>query len=146
MTISPKDLHVVSGTVAAQSDGHLVNSGDALLWRDRDTANFQVVDVREDGSFEFPYVPDGNYQLEVRAQDSVLHRSSAEPNSALTKDPRCGYKFVRNSISVSGRDLTLPKFLLEQGWQKKSAPIEPAARRYLCICRRFIEIEQTTSL
>lgn len=125
MTISPKHLHVVSGTVAAQSDGHLVNSGDALLWRDRDTASFQVVDVREDGSFEFPYVPDGNYQLEVRAQDSVLRRSSAEPNSALTKDPRCGYKFVRNSISVSGRDLTLPKFVLEQGWQKKSA--EPCA-------------------
>ena len=121
ITISPKDLHVVSGTGAAASDGHLVNSGNALLSRDRDEANFQVVDVREDGSFEFPYVPDGNYQLEVRAQDSVLHHMSAEPNSALTKDPVCGYKFVRNSISVSGRDLTLPKFLLEQGWQKKSA-------------------------
>ncbi len=125
MTISPKHLHVVSGTLAAQSDGHLVNSGEALLWRDHDAANFQVVDVREDGSFEFPYVPDGNYQLEVRAEDSVLHHISAEPNSGPTKKPMCGYKFVRNSIRVSGRDLTLPKFMLEQGWQKDRA--EPCA-------------------
>ena len=59
-------LHVVSGTVVAKSDQHPVNSGMVELQDPSDkTIKLRTTMVGKDGSFQFNYVPDGTYRLQV---------------------------------------------------------------------------------
>lgn len=59
-------LHVISGTVVAKSDQHPVNSGMVELQDPSDkTIKLRTTMIGKDGSFQFNYVPDGSYRLEV---------------------------------------------------------------------------------
>jgi hypothetical protein len=78
------DLHVVSGTVEAKSDGHPVNSGNLSLL-DSDTKSVvRTAMVDRDGNFRFNYVPDGQYILKVSGA-ADLETPAGEPSNNLER-------------------------------------------------------------
>jgi hypothetical protein len=68
-------LRTVAGNISAMSDGHPVRHGTVrLLYRDdRETARETSF---EDGSFEFQYVPDGTYILQVSDANDMAEGNS----------------------------------------------------------------------
>ena len=65
------NLHVVSGTVTAKTDGHPLNAGWVNLNDAETKAMLRHAQIEEDGSFKFNYVPEGHYQLKTsRAGDT----------------------------------------------------------------------------
>jgi hypothetical protein len=63
------NLHQVSGTVVAKTDGHPVNSGGVSLTDPDTKASLRRTKIEEDGSFKFNNVPEGQYELKVHAGD-----------------------------------------------------------------------------
>ncbi|HXE09092.1 MAG TPA: carboxypeptidase-like regulatory domain-containing protein, partial [Acidobacteriaceae bacterium] len=58
-------LHSVSGTVVAMADGHSINTGSVELEDPSTKASVRMTMIGRDGSFQFDYVPEGTYRVEV---------------------------------------------------------------------------------
>ena len=58
-------LHNVAGTVTAVADGHALGRGKVQLLYADDREQARQTSLLEDGSFEFEFVPDGRYVLQV---------------------------------------------------------------------------------
>jgi hypothetical protein len=72
-------LHAISGSVAAKSDNHPVNSGTIAL-EDPDTkAPVRTTTIGEDGTFRLNYVPDGGYILKVSTAADTEQNSGDAP-------------------------------------------------------------------
>ena len=70
--IIPLDkIYHVTGVVTALSDGHAVNSGDVTLL-DADGVKFAEVKLEPDGSFYFPFVPKGEYNLSTAYGSDII--------------------------------------------------------------------------
>jgi protocatechuate 3,4-dioxygenase beta subunit len=85
ITIPVSQLHDISGSIQAK-DGHTINGGKvALLFAD-DRSQFAIVDIdSDDGTFHFPYVPEGNYILSAEEAKDVGHVEV--PNPPGSKPP-----------------------------------------------------------
>jgi hypothetical protein len=70
-------LHPVSGNIEAAADGHAPSQAVLSLLYADDRQPERVIEMRKDGSFSFPYVPEGNYILRVSgAQDAIAPPAS----------------------------------------------------------------------
>jgi hypothetical protein len=58
-------LHTVSGSVSALADGHAVSWGTVSLLFADDQSELRTSDLRDDGHFNFRFVPEGEYILRV---------------------------------------------------------------------------------
>lgn len=66
ITFPTGGLHAISGSVVAQADGHPVNTGTVELQDPADkTIKLRTTMIGKDGSFQFNYVPDGTYRVQV---------------------------------------------------------------------------------
>lgn len=106
-------LHVVRGVVTAKRDGHVLNKAHvALLYAD-DRTEMRAVQVQQDGSFEFGYVPEDRYILEVTAGQDVEQVQMHQFNSNYTDEKVVGrYGSAELPVVVqgdmSGIDVALP--------------------------------------
>lgn len=110
-------LHVVSGTVVAKADGHPVNMGMVELQDPADkTVKLRTTMIGKDGSFQFNYVPDGAYRLQVTGaadMEGAVGVDSSNPLSMIlsgkmTKPTReYGEAGINLSLPGSSEGLTV---------------------------------------
>jgi hypothetical protein len=83
-------LHSVAGTVTGLADGHAVGHGSVRLLYGDDREKAREVPLSDDGSFAFPYVPEGNYILQVtgarQAEEKDAEAGGAEVPSYMDKE------------------------------------------------------------
>jgi hypothetical protein len=76
------DLHTVSGSVVAKSDQHPVSTG-AVALEDPDTKeSLRTTNINRDGTFQFHYVPEGQYLLKATGAGDVAETGSGDDTSA----------------------------------------------------------------
>jgi hypothetical protein len=82
-------LHTVAGTVTALADGHaLAHATVRLLYAD-DREKARETALLDDGSFSFPYVPEGKYILQVTAaQDAEPKETEPAPGDVPAADSK----------------------------------------------------------
>lgn len=86
MGIPLSGLHVLRGVVTAKRDGHALNKAHvALLYAD-DRTEMRSTEVQQDGSFEFGYVPEDRYLLQVTAGQDVEQVQMHQFNSNYTDE------------------------------------------------------------
>ncbi|HEU5352500.1 MAG TPA: carboxypeptidase regulatory-like domain-containing protein [Terracidiphilus sp.] len=61
-------LHSISGIVAMAGTGESVREGEVLLLDPKDKTELRRAEIQGDGSFEFNFVPSGNYLVRVDAR------------------------------------------------------------------------------
>lgn len=83
MTLPIGKLHRLTGRVATGPNGHLVNAASIELFDGVEKQSISSTDIRrEDGLFQFEFVPEGNYTLRVRkARDVTWEPSDAKPGT-----------------------------------------------------------------
>ncbi|MFZ1083604.1 MAG: carboxypeptidase regulatory-like domain-containing protein [Terracidiphilus sp.] len=86
LVIPLNGLHTVAGSVTAAADGHALARGTLRLLYADDREKVREIPLLEDGSFSFPYVPEGSYILQVTgaqdAEQKPAEPSAGEANSA----------------------------------------------------------------
>jgi hypothetical protein len=116
ITIPVGQLHEVSGTLLAK-DGHTINGGNVSLLFADDRSLFVGVDVNDDGTFRFAYVPEGNYILSVEGAKDIGHvevpNAPGATPATLTKHPTLHtYGDLQRPLTVQtdiqSLNLTLP--------------------------------------
>ncbi len=78
-------LHIVRGSMIARHDGHVINGGSVTLLHadDKSTAGSASLERNDEGVFQFNFVPEGDYILEVSgAADYEYEEIPNPPNSA----------------------------------------------------------------
>lgn len=124
LTLPLSKLHAVSGTVTAK-DGHAISGGKvALLYADTREELTNVPIAREDGRFNFLYVPEGNYILAVqKAEDitqiQVPNPPGSNPKFHLEDKTLHTYGTVEQPLSVQGE---LPSVLTVVPEKNTAAP------------------------
>lgn len=79
LTFPLSDLHRITGTVVAKSDGHPVNAGMVSLLDPDSKTSMRTAMIGRDGTFQFNYVPDGQYTLQVSgASDTEAKNPGAD--------------------------------------------------------------------
>jgi hypothetical protein len=86
MGIPLSGLHVLRGVVTAKRDGHALNKGHIVLLYADDRTEMRSTDVQRDGSFEFGYVPEDRYILQVTAGQDVEQVEMHQFNSNYTEE------------------------------------------------------------
>ncbi len=73
LVIPVTKLHTVTGTIVSAHDGHVVNAGTLKLIRPEDHSEqaAAVVD-KDDATFRFEFVPEGDYVLEASSPRDVI--------------------------------------------------------------------------
>jgi hypothetical protein len=109
ITFPVDGLHVISGSVVAKLDQHPVNSGMVELQDPSDkTVKLRMTMIGKDGSFQFNYVPDGTYRLQVTGaadMEGAAAGDAANPLAMLLSGK--GAKSIKDYGGV-GMTLTLP--------------------------------------
>jgi uncharacterized protein (DUF2141 family) len=84
LTLPINGLHVISGTVVSKADGHAVNAGMVELDDAADkTQKLRMTMIGKDGTFQFNYVPDGSYHLEVTGAADMTGTSNTDSSNPL---------------------------------------------------------------
>lgn len=83
ITLPLSKLHQVEGVLLAKKDGHVLNSGSVSLLFADDRSPLGSAQIGADGEkFEFPFVPEGDYLLEVNsAADARFDKVPNPPGS-----------------------------------------------------------------
>jgi hypothetical protein len=68
MVVPTTGLRTVRGVVVRQVDQSAVKSGTVSLRDPEDKSLLRSTEIKEDGSFDFEYVPDGTYVIEVNPE------------------------------------------------------------------------------
>ncbi|MGB8478769.1 MAG: carboxypeptidase-like regulatory domain-containing protein [Acidobacteriaceae bacterium] len=76
-------LHSISGRVAATSDGHGINAGTLTLTDPATDAAVENTKLSADGTFVFPFVPDGDYKLSVAGARDVIRTQVPNPPGSM---------------------------------------------------------------
>ena len=75
-------LHKLRGVLVAKADGHVLNDGSLTLLFADDRTPLGGAQIGRNGSFDFPFVPVGDYLLKVDfAADAVLEEIPNSPGS-----------------------------------------------------------------
>ena len=128
ITFPTDGLHVISGSVVAKSDQHPINAGTIELQDPADkTDKLRVSMIGKDGSFQFNYVPDGTYRLQVTSaadMQSAPGTGADNPLAALLsgKEPKSFKEY-----GETGMTLTLPGNSEGVTLQVPDAPNETSA-------------------
>lgn len=83
--IAVTKLHTVRGSMVAKQDGHEINGGSLMLLHadDKSPAGSVSLEKNDDGVFQFNFVPEGDYILEVSgAADYEYEEIPNPPNSS----------------------------------------------------------------
>lgn len=113
MGIPLSGLHVLRGTVTAKRDGHALNKGRVRLLYADDRTEMRATEVQQDGGFEFGYVPEDRYILEVTAGQDVDQVQMHQFNSNYT-DEKVMQRYGAAELplvvqgDMSGIELALP--------------------------------------
>jgi hypothetical protein len=76
------DLLSVSGSVVAKSDQHPVSTGTVIL-EDPDTKeSLRTTTINRDGTFQFHYVPEGQYTLKASGAGDVANAGSGDDSNS----------------------------------------------------------------
>ncbi len=103
ITIPLLGMHTVSGSVTALADGHAVNSGTVSLLFADDKSELRGSNIPEDGSFNFRFVPEGEYILRItNPGDFVEEVQDTQQGGLMRSDYRQthSYASVDQPISV----------------------------------------------
>ncbi|MGD0294257.1 MAG: carboxypeptidase-like regulatory domain-containing protein [Terracidiphilus sp.] len=97
-------LHTVAGSVLALADGHaLKNATVQLLYAD-DREKMREAKTPEDGTFSFPYVPEGKYIVQVSgARDEEQKNPEQElgDHGDTTSNPSAAHSYTDKELPVS---------------------------------------------
>lgn len=86
LTFPLSDLHRITGVVVARSDGHPVNFGTVALLDPDTKTQMRTALIGRDGTFQFNYVPDGQYVLQVAgAADTEATGPAADMESDFAR-------------------------------------------------------------
>lgn len=73
-------LHIISGTVTAERDGHTVNAATVKLLYADDKSEVASTNIEsDDGVFRFEFVPEGSYLIEVASAKDVVREQKPNP-------------------------------------------------------------------
>ena len=113
ITIPISKLHQVSGTLLAK-DGHPINDGSIQLLYADDRSPLNHTRVNSDGSFNFLFVPEGNYILSVKdPQDIAIDDTTGDPSDDPEAHPLHTYGTLERPLAVQTDQqpliLTLPE-------------------------------------
>lgn len=86
VTFPLSDLHKITGTVVAKSDGHPVNAGTVTLLDPDTKVSERMAMIGRDGTFQFNYVPDGQYTLQVSGAADTESRTPADTGGFTESD------------------------------------------------------------
>ena len=103
ITIPLLGMHTVSGSVTALADGHAVNSGTVSLLFADDKSELRASNIPEDGSFNFRFVPEGEYILRItNPGDFIEEVQDTQQGGLMRSDYRQthSYASVDQPISV----------------------------------------------
>jgi hypothetical protein len=78
-------LHTVSGSVSALADGHAVRWGIVSLLFADDQSELRTSDLRDDGRFNFRFVPEGEYILRVTNPADVSEEAQDTQEAGLVR-------------------------------------------------------------
>ncbi|MFP5237340.1 MAG: hypothetical protein ACLGSD_15695 [Acidobacteriota bacterium] len=81
--IPVSQLHTVRGTVTAARDGHIVNGGRVALRYPDDNSDLAATSVASDGSFNFSFVPEGDFLLHVTNAADTDYIEKPNPNGRM---------------------------------------------------------------
>jgi hypothetical protein len=99
ITVPLTGVFAVAGTVTAISDGHPLRSGTVrLLFADDKEKALECV-LNSDGSFEFPYVPQDKYILQVTGVEEKEQR--AEDSAESESDPKKTHHYADKEIPLT---------------------------------------------
>jgi hypothetical protein len=104
-------LHSISGVVVAMADGHPINTGSIDLQDPATKATLRTAMIGKDGKFQFNYVPDGSYRVQVT---SALDMEAAAAGGPDSDDPMMAMLFSgkkpksMKAYGNTGVDLILP--------------------------------------
>jgi hypothetical protein len=73
--IQMSKLHSISGTVVDVATGQIVNSGNVRLQDDAGNAVPTTAVVGDDGSYHFPFIPEGIYKMVLRGGHQIIRGS-----------------------------------------------------------------------
>lgn len=83
IVIGLNGLHTVAGSVTAAADGHALARGTLRLLYADDREKVREIPLFDDGSFSFPYLPEGSYIIQVSgALDAEPKASEPGPGDA----------------------------------------------------------------
>jgi hypothetical protein len=102
ITIPLSRLHSIRGHLAAASDGHLLNAGGVALLHADDRSRVDSADLsRDETMFNFDFVPDGNYILQVEwAEDANYSKDARNQGPDLVKHTIKSYRYVEQPIQI----------------------------------------------
>ena len=87
-------LHTVAGTISALADGHVLKGATVQLLYADDREKTREAKTPEDGSFSFPYVPEGKYIVQI---------SGAKDAEQKSPEPGSGDSGTVTSITIAAR-------------------------------------------
>ena len=100
------NLHVVSGTVTAKTDGHSLNSGWVNLNDSETTETMRRTKLEEDGRFKFNYVPEGQYKL-VTSRAGDIEKNGSPSAMVQMMNPQFLKKYQDATVPIEVKgDLT----------------------------------------
>lgn len=76
-------LHTLRGNVIAAHDGHLINGGRVELRYPDDNSEEAATKINSDGTFEFSFVPEGDYLLHVTNAADTEYTEKPNPYSSM---------------------------------------------------------------
>jgi hypothetical protein len=120
LKIDPSGLLTVKGRVRAGEDHHAPARAGLRLREDGGQDVGRFAGTTEDGSFEFDYIPPGNYTLELMgASDETAPVEQVRNLRALRR-----YKMPKRAVVVINRNLDLDDIMLDalQPGEKEEFP------------------------
>jgi hypothetical protein len=108
ITVPLSKLHKIRGSLVAKTDGHTLNDGYvSLLFADDQSEVGRSAVERGTETFDFPFVPEGDYVLRVVfAADTVFAEIPNPPGSVPAYETRSkvvrSYGFVETPLRVDG--------------------------------------------
>ena len=93
------NLHIVSGTVSAKTDSHLVNAGWVSLNDAETKASLRRTKIEEDGSFKFNNIPEGQYQLATMGAGD-MDKSASEGAYSQMLSPTFLKKYQDSTLQI----------------------------------------------
>jgi hypothetical protein len=130
ITVPSRALHNISGHVYAKSDSHTLNVGNVALTSKDNPALTLTAAIRDDGSFQFEYLPTGAYTVKVQnAADGRNDGPASNLMGIRLPNPEILRKYAADSTDVvlADADIDSVRFNLAQtDWTppaKKPKPI-----------------------
>jgi hypothetical protein len=118
LTINPDGLHRIRGRILDGADGHVPRHVTVGLSETGSNDQGRVIEVQDDGSFQFDDLPSGSYSLTAFANDGggpqigFFNDPSTDPDRLPDISPVREYTPAKRTVLVVDRDVVLENILL----------------------------------